>query len=174
MALAVDVDATLPSLGENLSRLSRVPFWGRNQTNEKPYETTFHQDINPFASSAKRAAVANVQHKDLEHIREYETEMASSFMPYRLSPLGRIPAWTRLTTNLKMHSDQRYKDFHTTQAASFQPPPMLSALPRPAHLSLAASMKHGDDKLPETTQRESYVSHKSSPVVRADRKHRGQ
>ncbi|KAK2869011.1 hypothetical protein Q7C36_000882 [Tachysurus vachellii] len=62
-----------------------------------------------------------------------------------------------------MHSDQRYKDFHSTQAESFQHLPMLSAVPRPVN-----------DKPPETTQRESYVSHKVSPVVKADRKHQCQ
>ncbi|XP_026803746.2 uncharacterized protein si:dkey-13m1.5 [Pangasianodon hypophthalmus] len=178
MALTVNVGASLPhpSFGENLSRLSNIPFWGGYQTDEKPYETTFRQDFKSFASLIKRAAIhhpslAKVEHKDLQHIREYETEVASSFTPHRLSPLSRIPAWTKLTTNLKMHSDQRYKEFHTTQAESFQHLPMLSAVPRPVHLFLAASMKQGDDKLPETTQRASYVSHKVSPVVRADRKH---
>lgn len=181
MALAINVDASLPrpSFGENLSRLSHIPFWGRNQADEKSYETIFHQDFKPFASLAKRAAIhhpslAKIEHKDLEHIREYETEVASSFTPHRLSPLSRIPAWTKLATNLIMHSDHRYKDFHTTQTPSFQHLPMLSAGPKPVHLFLAASMKQGDEKLPETTQRESYVSLKASPVVRADRKHQGQ
>ncbi|KAK3532979.1 hypothetical protein QTP70_006209 [Hemibagrus guttatus] len=136
----------------------------------------FQQDFKSFASLMKRVAIhqpslAKVDHKDLQHIREYETEVAHSFPPHRLSPLSRIPAWTKLTTNLKMHSDQRYKDFHTTQAESFQHHPMPSSVPRPVPLFLATTVTQRDEKLPETTQRESYVSHKVSPVVRADRKH---
>lgn len=178
MALSVNtgLSSPQPSFGENLSRLSHIPFWGENQA---AYETTFQQDFKSFASLTKRAAIhqpslAKVDQKDLQHIREYETEVAHSFPPHHLSPLSRIPAWTKLTTNLKMHSDRRYKDFHTTQAESFQHRPMPLAVPRSVPLFLATTVTQRDEKLPETTQRESYVSHEVSPVVRADRKHQGQ
>ncbi|KAG7327661.1 hypothetical protein KOW79_009267 [Hemibagrus wyckioides] len=172
MALSVNTGLSSP-FRENLSRLSHIPFWGENQA---AYETTFQQDFKSFASLTKRAAIhqpslAKVDQKDLQHIREYETEVAHSFPPHRLSPLSRIPAWTKLTTNLKMHSDQRYKDFHTTQAESFQHRPMPLAVPRPVPLFLATTVTQRDEKLPETTQKESYVSHEVSPLVRAERKH---
>lgn len=153
MAVTVNDDASLgqPSFGETLSRLSHIPFWGRYQTEEKAYETTFQQDFKSFASLTKRAAIhhsslAKVEHKDLQHIRKYETEVASSFTT---SPLIAFHLLAR-----SQHGPNIPPIWKCwTQAESFQHRPTLSAVPRPVRLFLAASMKQGDDKLPETTRR---------------------
>ncbi|KAL7855103.1 hypothetical protein SRHO_G00172930 [Serrasalmus rhombeus] len=163
-----------PSFGDNVSRLSNIPFWGGRQTNElkKTYETTVQRDFKSVGHLTKRAAVtrpvlAQVEHKDLQHIKEFQTEAGRAFTPYHVEPINRIPAWTRLVTNLKMHSDKQYLNFHTTQSESFQ---HLVHIPfvrcKPARPVMAALANWREDKPPNTTQRASYVPQKTSPIVR--------
>ncbi|XP_076880849.1 uncharacterized protein LOC143528822 isoform X2 [Brachyhypopomus gauderio] len=175
MATTVNMDTFLhPPLGENLSRLSLMPLWAGHQRHgpEKTYETTFQKDFQSFPSLTKRAAVprpatAEVEHRDLRRIKEYETEVARSFSSHPTAPLSRIQAWTKLVTNLKTHSDQRFQDFRTIHSESFRHPPASSAVSSPVHPALAVKVKQRKDELPDTTHRASYVAHKVSPVLKA-------
>ncbi|XP_062869375.1 uncharacterized protein si:dkey-13m1.5 [Trichomycterus rosablanca] len=99
--------------------------------------------------------------------------MASNFFHHPTVFSTCTPAWTKLTTNFKMHTDQRHQSFSTTQTDSFQPFHLLSTRPRPVNVVKTAEIKKQAEKLPETTQRESYVAHKVSPVIKADTKHLG-
>ncbi|KAL7867287.1 hypothetical protein AOLI_G00151010 [Acnodon oligacanthus] len=163
-----------PGFGDNVSRLSNIPFWDGHRTDElkKTYETTVQRDFKSVGHLTKRAAVprpvlAQVEHKDLQHIKEFQTEAGRAFTPYHVEPINRIPAWTRLVTKLKMHSDKQYLNFHTTQSESFQ---HLAQMPfvrcKPSRLVMAALANWQEDKPPNTTQRASYVPHKISPIVR--------
>lgn len=171
-----------PALGENPSRLSNIPFWDRCQKNEpgKIYETTFQRDFKSCAFIMKRAAfpqpvLAKVEHRDLQHIKEFQTEARRAFSSHHPRPISRIPAWTGLVTNLKMHSDERYLNFNTTQSESF---PHLPALPvstrhRPSPPVVAVQGNQQEDKLPHTTHRVSFVPHKIMPLSKAKTKHLG-
>uniref|UniRef100_A0A667YUR2 Uncharacterized protein n=1 Tax=Myripristis murdjan TaxID=586833 RepID=A0A667YUR2_9TELE len=112
-----------------------------------------------------------LEHKDLEHIREYQTEMVRSYQRHKQPEITRIPRWTRLCTNFKMPTDHRDATFLTTHSHSFQSwPTLLPSIIRPAP---AIKRMKTAEPFPESTQRASFTAHYISPVVKASIKHLG-
>ncbi|KAG9266700.1 hypothetical protein AMEX_G19347 [Astyanax mexicanus] len=169
-----------PASGGNLSRLSNLPFWERRWKDgpEKTYETTSQKSFRPLPSITKTAAVtkplpAQVVHRDLQHIKEYESESAKAFSSHNPVPITRVPGWTKYGTNWTMHSDDRCTNFHSTQSESFQSLNTASSTHRAVPPVDSVQLSYAQYKLPDSTQKETYIPQTVSPIIRAKVKHLG-
>uniref|UniRef100_A0A3B1IT02 Uncharacterized protein n=1 Tax=Astyanax mexicanus TaxID=7994 RepID=A0A3B1IT02_ASTMX len=163
-----------PASGGNLSRLSNLPFWERRWKDgpEKTYETTSQKSFRPLPSITKTAAVtkplpAQVVHRDLQHIKEYESESAKAFSSHNPVPITRVPGWTKYGTNWTMHSDDRCTNFHSTQSESFQSLNTASSTHRAVPPVDSVQLSYAQYKLPDSTQKETYIPQTVSPIIRA-------
>ncbi|MGH0121471.1 UNVERIFIED_CONTAM: hypothetical protein FKN15_023769 [Acipenser sinensis] len=64
---------------------------------------------------------AQVEHKDLLQTKEFQSETCNAFSLKQLDPIERVPAWSRLTTNFRMHGDPRSDTFITIHSSHFKP-----------------------------------------------------
>ncbi|XP_062412394.1 stabilizer of axonemal microtubules 5 [Sardina pilchardus] len=145
-------------------------------TADQVYLTTFQRDFRtsgqlPKCGALPRPTPAQMGHTD-GRVLERGTEALCSYTPPRLQRISRIPAWAKLGTNLRMHGDRRQATRRSTQAEGYRPPPPHSAslLARP---SAAIQLGSHDNRLPETTHRETFPAHATPRVVRAPVRHLG-
>ncbi len=153
---------------------TNIPFLDRN--NPDAFSTRFKEDFQPFyskkAEPVSQPAPAQVDHKDLRHIKEYLTEAMVSYHPHPLSQMTRTPRWPTLCTNFKMQADPREVAFLTTQSEKFRPEPFQPP-PTPIRQTEAIKKIQQVEKLPESTNKASFAPHRGSPAVKASAKHLG-
>lgn len=160
--------------GKDALLSTHIPFLDRN--NPKAFISSFQEDFQPLSSKkvdpVSQPTPAQVDHKDLRHIKEYLTEAMVSYQRPPLPQITRTPSWTRLYTNFKMQTDPGEVDFLTTQSQKFCPQP-LQAPPTSIRPSLAIKKIQHMEKLPESIQKASFPAHHGSPLVKATVKHLG-
>ncbi|KAL2090137.1 hypothetical protein ACEWY4_014825 [Coilia grayii] len=145
-------------------------------TPDQIYLSTCQRDFRTASHFAKCATLSQPTPAQIEHmdhrILERCTEALRSFKCPLPQSIHRMPAWAKLGTNLKMHADHRQATFITTKAEGFRPPPASSAsrLTRPKVAPLRSS---GDERLPQTTHRETFPAYTVLPVVKAPARHLG-
>uniref|UniRef100_A0A3B4U4D7 Si:dkey-13m1.5 n=1 Tax=Seriola dumerili TaxID=41447 RepID=A0A3B4U4D7_SERDU len=135
---------------------------------------TAMEDFKP-CSSKKAEPVpqpmpAQVDHKDLRHVKEYKTEAMVSYHPHSLPQITRTPRWTKLCTNFKMQTDPKEVTFLTTHSEKLQPQP-FQAPPTPIRQSEAIKKIQQVEKLPKSTYKATFNPHRGSPVVKPTVKH---
>lgn len=178
MATAVSSLIQTPLTGKDFHKSSHIPFkdygnYGSHQT----FKTTVEEDFHSFATLPKRCAIprpppAQVEHKDLAHIREYVTDAVDSYPHHHRRVLIRSPAWNKLCTNFKMHSDPKQVNYLTTHADGFKP--QLSTLMRITRPVMTMTKTQLKEKLPETTHKATFPPYNVSAIVKAPVKHLGQ
>ncbi|CAB1420340.1 unnamed protein product [Pleuronectes platessa] len=86
--------------------------------------TQFQDDLRPWSSTraegVRKPTPAQVDHKDLRHIKEYVTEAMASYQCHPLPEMIRTPQMTRLPTNFEMQADPEGDAFLTTYSQKFQ------------------------------------------------------
>lgn len=153
---------------------TNIPFLDRNNPDE--FSTRFQEDFQHLSfkkvNSIPQPTPAQVDHKDLRHIKEQLTEAKESYPHHPLPKRTRKPQWTTLYTSFKMQTDAEEVDFQTTQSQTFCPKPFHppATLMRPLQ-----SIKNiqQEEKPPESTNKSTFTPHQSSPVVKATAKHLG-
>ncbi|XP_029905510.1 uncharacterized protein LOC115357890 [Myripristis murdjan] len=172
MPAAVKNLMPVPPTGKDALLSTHIPFLYMNDS--ESFTTSSQECFRCFSPVRRRETVpqpipAQLEHKDLEHIREYQTEMVRSYQRHKQPEITRIPRWTRLCTNFKMPTDHRDATFLTTHSHSFQSwPTLLPSIIRPAP---AIKRMKTAEPFPESTQRASFTAHYISPVVKASIKH---
>lgn len=178
---AVSTLIQAPLTGKDFLRSSHIPFWSSDNSNrpDQTFKTTFQKDFNSYASFPKRGAIprptpAQVEHKDLGWIKDYLTEAVKSYSYHPGIEISRTPAWTKLCTNFKMHTDPRHVNFFTTQMDGFQHLSSTHTAPGLIRPVMAIKKNQQEEKLPETTHKATFTPYNVSPIVKAKVKHLGQ
>lgn len=161
-------------VGKDFFLSSNIPFLDRDRPDA--FSTRFQEEYRPFTSKKAEPfsppTAAQVDHKDLRHIKEYRTDAKESYHAHKMPQITRIPAWTMLQTNFKMQTDPGEEAFLTTQSQQFchqpfQPPPSPIR-----QIETPKAIQHAE-KLPESTNQASYTPHNCCPVLKASAKHLG-
>ncbi|XP_040895693.1 uncharacterized protein LOC121183007 [Toxotes jaculatrix] len=151
---------------------TNIPFLDRN--NPDAYSTRFREDFQPCsfkkAEPVHQPIPAQVDHKDLRHIKECLTETMVSYHHHPLPQITRTPQWTKLYTNFKMQTDPREVTFLTTQSQNFKPQ-HFQAPPTPFRLTEAIKKIQQVEKFPDSTSKATFTPHYGVPVVKATVKH---
>lgn len=161
-------------VGKDFLLSTNIPFLDRNHPDA--FSTRFQEDFQPFSSRkaepVRQAVAAEVDHKDLKHIKEYLTEGMASYQRHPLPQMTRTPRWTTLYTNFKMQTDPGEAGFLTTQSQNFRPQPFQ---PPPTAIRQTPATKKIQqvEKTPESINKASFTPHQRSPVVKASAKHLG-
>ncbi|XP_033936366.1 uncharacterized protein [Pseudochaenichthys georgianus] len=159
-------------VGKDFFLSSNIPFLDRDRPDA--FSTRFQEEYRPFTSKKAEPfsppTAAQVDHKDLRHIKEYRTDAKESYHAHKMPQITRIPAWTMLQTNFKMQTDPGEEAFLTTQSQQFchqpfQPPPSPIR-----QIETPKAIQHAE-KLPESTNQASYTPHNCCPVLKASAKH---
>ncbi|XP_019904489.2 uncharacterized protein LOC105026230 isoform X2 [Esox lucius] len=116
-----------------------------------------------------RPTPAQVEHKDLNRIKEYLTETVRSYPHHPRIHHIRTPAWTKLCTNFQMHKDPRLVNFLSTQAEGFQ----RQALSQTRPACPVTTIKKNQMEFPETTYQALFTPYNVAPIVKAKVKHLG-
>ena len=178
MATAVRSLIQAPLTGKDLHKSSYIPFKDYGNYGPHPtFKTTVQEDFHSFATLPKRCAIprpppAQVEHKDLAHIREYVSEAVDSYPHHPRREPSRTPAWRKLCTNFKMHSDPKQVNYLTTQADGFKP--QLSTPVRITRPVMTMTKTQLKEKLPETTYKSTFPPYNVSAIVKAPVTHLGQ
>ncbi|XP_045906368.1 uncharacterized protein si:dkey-13m1.5 isoform X1 [Micropterus dolomieu] len=159
-------------VGKEFFLTTNIPFLERH--NPDAFSTSFQEDFQPLSLSKTEPAhqphQAQVDHKDLRHIKEFLTEVMVSYQRHPLPQMTRTPRWTKLHTNLKMQTDPGEVTFLTTQSQAFQPQPFQHR-PTPIRQTLGIKKIQQVGKIPESVNKVSFTPHHGSPVVKAMAKH---
>ncbi|XP_065098120.1 uncharacterized protein [Paramisgurnus dabryanus] len=154
------------------SRISNLPFWdGRGSGgSDGMYETTFQKHFKcftlPKTETAPSFSSPDFTHRDLKHIREEQTETASSFSTHQPIPVVQ-PKQTRFTTNttnFKMHSDSKSATSHTTSSDYMQH--LLTSVTKPFLPITSFRTNLQKNKYPEPTYRSYYTPHEVLPILK--------
>lgn len=170
----VKFDTPLKQMAVHRSRISNLPFWdgGGHGRSDGMYETTFQKDFKcleitlPKMKTGPSVSSPDFTHRDLKHIKEEQTETASSFPTHQPIPVIQ-PKQTYFTgnnTNFKMHSDIKSATFHTTNSDYIQH--LLTSVTKPfiPITSVRTSLPKG--KYPEPTYRSYYTTHEVLPILK--------
>ncbi|MGH0168744.1 UNVERIFIED_CONTAM: hypothetical protein FKN15_055238 [Acipenser sinensis] len=88
-------------------------------------KSTFKSHFLPVTATrlplSQQPKPAQVEHKDLLQTKEFQSETCNAFSLKQLDPIERVPAWSRLTTNFRMHGDPRSDTFTTIHSSHFKP-----------------------------------------------------
>ncbi|MGH0182183.1 UNVERIFIED_CONTAM: hypothetical protein FKN15_008674 [Acipenser sinensis] len=88
-------------------------------------KSTFKSHFLPVTATrlplSQQPKPAQVEHKDLLQTKEFQSETCNAFSLKQLDPIERVPAWSRLTTNFRMHGDPRSDTFITIHSSHFKP-----------------------------------------------------
>ncbi|XP_044056382.1 uncharacterized protein si:dkey-13m1.5 [Siniperca chuatsi] len=159
-------------VGKEFPLSTNIPFMDRN--NPDAFSTCFREDFKTFSSKkaepAHQPTPAQMDHKDLRHIKEYLTEAMVSYQHLPLPQMTRTPRCTKLYTNFKMQTDPGEVALLTTQSKKFWPQPFQHP-PTPIQQTLAIKQIQQVDKIPESTNKASFIPHHGSHVVKATAKH---
>nr|XP_015221078.1 PREDICTED: uncharacterized protein LOC107079679 isoform X2 [Lepisosteus oculatus] len=172
-----------PQAGRGFPQSSHIQLGHRLVAGEEGMRSTFQRDFRPFGVLPKSSPIplpkpAEVEHKDVHRIREYQMETSRSFTYRPREPLSQVPAWSRLSTNFKMHSDQKHVTFCTTQSEGYQRHPP-TPVPNTAELATSFRNSHvlsGETlPLPLSNQQLSFTGHKGTtqPPARPPVRHLG-
>lgn len=168
------VKTLVPAKSRKSFLSTNIPFLDRNNTDE--FSTRFQEDFQPFSfkkvNSFPQPTPAQVDHKDLRHIKEQLTEVMESYPHHPLPKITRKKRWTTLYNSFKMQTDPAEVDFQTTQSQTFCPKPFQppATLMRPLQ-----SFKNiqQEETPPESTNKSTFTPHQRSPVAKATAKHLG-
>ncbi|KAL7397247.1 hypothetical protein ABVT39_019155 [Epinephelus coioides] len=159
-------------VGKDFLLSTNIPFLDRN--NPDAFTKHFQEDFQPFSSKKQEVVPppipAQVDHKDLRHIKEYLTEARVSYHCHPLPQITRTPPLTALHTNFKMQTDPGEVTFLTTQSQKFQPWPFQHPPTPIRHTETTKKIQHVET-LPESTSKASFTPHHHCPVVKAASKH---
>ncbi|XP_028443958.1 uncharacterized protein LOC114561975 isoform X2 [Perca flavescens] len=159
-------------VGKDFHLSTNIPFLDRN--NPDAFSTCSQKDFQPLSSKKaepfRPPTKAQLDHKDLRHIKEYLTEAMVSYHRHPLLQITRTPRWTTLHTNFKMQTDPGEVAFLTTQSQNFQPQPFQPPPTLIRHTKVNKKTQHVE-KLPESTNKASFTLHRRCPVVKATAKH---
>ena len=139
--------------------------------------TQFQDDFLPWSSTradrVRKPTPAQVDHKDLRHVKEYVTEAMASYQCHPLPQMTRTPQRTRLRTNFEMQTDPEADAFLSTYSQKFQAWP-FQVPPSPIRPTQAVKNNQHVEKLPESTNRSTFTPHHSPSIVKATAKHLGE
>lgn len=145
-----------------------------DKDNSDVYSTQFQEDREPRSSQkaepVRQPTPAQVDHKDLRHIKEYLTEVKVSYQRHPLPQMTRTLRWTMLCTNFKMPTDPGKVTLITTQSQNFQP---FQVPPTPIRPQQAIKNIQRKKKLPESTNKATFTAHRGLSIVKAAVKHLG-
>ncbi|GAA6235333.1 uncharacterized protein LOC108896134 [Lates japonicus] len=168
------VKTLIPACPVEYLVFTNIPFLDKN--NPDVYSTRFKEDFQPCSSKKVEpvppAITAQVDHRDLRHIKEYLSEATASYHRHPLPQITRTPRWAKLCTNFKMQTDpgEAASSFLTTQSQKFQPQP-FQAPPTPFRLTEAIKKIEQEEKFPESTNKATFTLHHGSPVIKPTVKH---
>lgn len=149
----------------------------RDKHNPDAHSTRFWEDFQPCSSKkvemVRQLTTAQVDQKDLRHIKDYLTEARVSYHRHPLPQMTRTPRWSTLCTNFKMQTDPREVAFLTTQSQEFRIQ-HFQAPPAPIRPTQAIKKIQQMEEPPESTNKATYTPHYGSPNVKATVKHLGE